>query len=183
MEQVPVVQCLAMHYLNEKGVRRVLPYNEDLVERVVFLLGRQKQRLASVENTNKTLAHVYKIEIERVEWMLTEYLQIRLEKIRENFYLEEENNLSVQEKEYRKAYLALKAEENVYIPEQDIPDRFKTQERQKRAKTEYAGIYVLEDLPDMKIDTEILTLTAGDFLIADISEIYEIVENLSVIIA
>ncbi|OAG31851.1 hypothetical protein NEDG_00326 [Nematocida displodere] len=177
MERASLLQSLAMHYLNERSTERMLPYNEDLVERVLFLLSRQKARLEAVRQASKVLEHIYRVEIERVEWLVTEYLLIRLEKLRSNFYLEEYANLSEAEQTYHQAYTRLNQDANIFISEEDIPDRVK-----KQPKPAYAGIYVLEDIPDAVIDNEPLSLSADDFLIANVRTISHLIDSMQVLI-
>lgn len=177
MERLSVVEYLAMRYLNERESVRLLPYDEDLVDRVVFLLERQKTRELQERNRNRIKEHIYKIEVDRIEWLLSEYLLIRLEKIRNNFYLTNLSILSPYEKEYHTAYIDLKEEVSQYTQLEDIPERHK-----RIVPAEIHGIYVLDDLQDILIDGELLTLAPGEFLIGDISLAEELVNELSVVL-
>ncbi|KAI5192355.1 hypothetical protein NEMIN01_1969 [Nematocida minor] len=177
MERLSVVEYLTMRYLNEREAKRLLPYDEDLVERVQFLLQRQKTRQQEEENKNRIKEHIYKIEIDRLEWMLTEYLLLRLEKIRNNFYIKNEQLLSEKEKEYYTAYILINKEEKIYTPLKDIPERHK-----EKNSTEVHGIYVLDTIQDIAIDGEMLSFSPGEFLIGDIAQAEELVNDLSVLL-
>jgi len=178
MEELPVVHYLVMVYLNERGTKEVLPYNNDLVERVLFLLERQKSILKRVESGNRPVQHIYKMEIERVEWLLSEYLILRLEKIRENMLnLENTRNLSDNEKTYLKEYVELKKEQEIWISAEDVPERLK-----HPSKVEYAGFFVFEAIPEVVISGDYFSFSSGDFIITDISSIYNLIEDSSVLI-
>lgn len=177
MDRLSVVEYLTMRYLNEREAKRLLPYDEDLVDRVQFLLQRQKARQQEETNRNRTKEHIYKIEIDRIEWLLSEYLMIRLEKIRNSFYVESESLLSPQEKEYFTEYVALNKKASVYVPQQDIPER-----HLEPSGCEIHGMYVLDKIEDMAIDGEVLSFTPGEFLIGDVSQAEDLVNDLSVLL-
>ncbi|OAG30728.1 hypothetical protein NEIG_00240 [Nematocida sp. ERTm5] len=178
MERLSVVEYLSMRYLNEREFQRLLPYDADIVERVKFLLQRQKDRQRKEIQRNRIKEHIYKIEIERIEWLLSEYLLIRLEKIRNNFYIKDESILSPHEKEYYRAYINLNKEVGTYVELEDIPERH----RNKEDSPEIHGVYVLDNLQDISIDGEILTLSPGEFLIGNISASEDLVNDLGILL-
>ncbi|KAI5181390.1 hypothetical protein NEOKW01_1584 [Nematocida sp. AWRm80] len=173
---IPVVQCLTMQYLNERGSKRMLPFNSDLVERVLYLIQRQNIQIEqSIKENNKIHEHIYKIEVDRIEWIVTEYLLIRLEKIRNNYYIDD-TLLSPEEQEYKDKYIDLQREEQILIEKEDIPGN------REETKTEYSGIYVLEDIPEILLGEDLLSLSSGDFIIADTSSMHTLVDSLSVVL-
>ncbi|KAH9385595.1 uncharacterized protein NEMAJ01_0491 [Nematocida major] len=177
MERLSVVECLQMRYLNERESKRILPYDEDLMGRAHFLLHRQKTREREEANRNRTKEHVYRIETERIEWLLTEYLLVRMEKIRSDFYKTDLHLLSEEEREYQQEYIRINTETELRLPEEEIPERHREEN-----SSEVHGIYVLDDLQDVVIDGEILTLSPGEFLIGDISTAEDLVNDLAVLL-
>lgn len=177
MNKLSVVEYLTMRYLNERETKRLLPYDKDLVDRVQFLLVRQKAREQEERTKNTTKEHIYKIEINRIEWILSEYLLIRLEKIRNNLYIKNSSLLSPQEEEYFNEYIILNRNASIYTPYKEIAERHLNQ-----PKPEIHGIYVLDRIEDVPVDREILSFSPGDFLIGDFSQAEYLINDLSVLI-
>lgn len=173
MERDSTIQQLALYYLNERSCHRILSYNRDLVERVLVLLSRQKRELESI--SCRMAVCIYQVEIDRIEWLLTEYLLIRLEKIRTYIHLDS-FLLSDQEKEYHQSYTELLAQSGIYIKKEDIPSRF------DRNAPNYSGIYFLEDVSNLSLEGEALSFSAGDFIIADVQCIFDLVDSLQVLL-
>ncbi|KAI5161715.1 hypothetical protein NEAUS03_1728 [Nematocida ausubeli] len=178
MERLSVVEYLAMRYLNERESKRLLPYDEDLMDRVKFLLHRQKKRQREEAQRNRIKEHIYKIEADRIEWLISEYLLMRLEKIRNDFYIEDLSLLSPYEKTYYQEYINLNKEAGTYTELEQIPARH----RHPKDPAEIHGVYILDDVQDVLIGEEILTLQAGEFLIGDIAGSQDLVNDLGVLL-
>jgi hypothetical protein len=150
-------------YLNEKNTRTLLRYNKEMFDGTAYLLALQRKERSKLEKEEsfdegrRAVVHMYSVEIERVEWVLKEYLLVRLEKIKNNFYLDDEELLSPGERAFYKKYVDLNKRYGVYQEgEKGLPE------------IEYGGLYVLEDLGRMVIDGELLDLRKGGFYIANI---------------
>ncbi|KAI5184903.1 hypothetical protein NEHOM01_0454 [Nematocida homosporus] len=155
--QMSVIAALATAYLNERGTRRLLKYNEDLVERVVVLL----ERVRESATTNRVQAGICRMSAERAEWLLTEWLLLRLEKIRSGAEVE---SMSPSEQIYAAKYAEL------------CPGAAEKRER------EFAGVYVLEDRPGASIGGEVMSVSAGDFLVTETASIQELIDEMAVIL-
>lgn len=173
MEENSAVQQMALHYLNERSCHRILLYNRDLIERVLALISRQKQKMESC--TCRIAFSIYQVEIDRVEWILTEYLLIRLEKIRRYVHIDT-SVLSEEEKEYHQAYIELQIQSGTYIEKEEVPSRL------CKTMPNYSGVYFLDGAHGLSLEGETLSFSAGDFAIADIQCIPELVDSMSVIL-
>lgn len=172
-----VIEALALHYLNERASESILPYNKDLIERVCSLIKSQKKRSECSKDRIET--YIYTMEVERIEWILTEYLQIRLEKLREDFYIPH-TLLSEGESKYHNEYCRLYSEEGLLVEYSLLPSRFTTQKN--NSKRNFSGIFFLEDALSIHIEEELHNFYSGDFLIADSQKLFELVKTFKVLL-
>ncbi len=77
------VQKLKRAWINETCAPEILPYEEDLVETIRNQLGQQEQSIAdaSTQENEQFMVNLYKMEVERVKYMLRCYLRVRLSKV------------------------------------------------------------------------------------------------------
>ncbi|KAI5170732.1 GINS complex subunit 4 [Nematocida sp. LUAm3] len=173
--QLPAIQALATHYLNERSCKDLLFYNKDLINRCLILLEIAKNKEAS--SVNRVNRSIHRAEIERVQWLLREYLVVRLEKIRGSFY-HSLDRLSEQELAYYTSYREIYREEDVLVPQEELPKRFQSPEQ----RTNYSGIFFLADAPGVTIDGEVHTFYRGDFIVADAMELSELLNQQSILL-
>lgn len=108
------VELLKQAVLNEKLSPEILPYNEDLVQRIRDKLSQQEGNVELLESDmqNEIRRVVYKMDILRVRYLLKSYLRARLSKIERFAGLvldtaELQTCLSPQEISYAQGYFVL----------------------------------------------------------------------------
>lgn len=172
-----MMERLLVLYLNEKNTRMLLPYGRELVHGICYLLEKQRLKLCSLKDAphGRVIEHAYKMEIDRVEWVLKEYLLRRLEKIRGNFYLQDQelSLLSGGERRFYAKYLELNRAHGVYMegPPSAGP-----------APAEYGGFYVLEDLGNHVMENEVVGMAKGDFYIGNLREVSGLLQSARILI-
>uniref|UniRef100_G3MKP4 DNA replication complex GINS protein SLD5 n=2 Tax=Amblyomma TaxID=6942 RepID=G3MKP4_AMBMU len=110
-----LVQRLEEAWLNESFSPELLPYQNDIVECVLDQLRYMKENLQGIGN-NGFRATMHKMEVERIQYVLTSYLKMRLGKIEKHgaFVLEQQERgeieaddlLSLEERRFARAYVA-----------------------------------------------------------------------------
>lgn len=110
-----VVQKLEEAWQNETFSPELLPYQNDIVECVRDQLRYMQENLLGVDKANFK-ATVHRMEVERIQYILTSYIKIRLEKIekhgayileqQESGQLDSDDLLSPDERRFARAYIA-----------------------------------------------------------------------------
>lgn len=150
-------------YINEKSTKRLLPYNEiaDEFSEIV------KNRNENLDNL-KIIRSLQELELQRLKYFVKEYILVRLEKIKSNIFLSEEL-MSDREKKFYKKYISLLNDQNVLTTESSI-------------EFEYVGFYCINGLKNIKIDGEVIEVSEGDFLVANLAEIIDYVISGNVVL-
>lgn len=174
-DSLPVLQMLVVHYLNERGTNRILRAHPEVVEQVLFLLEVQKEKMRAPD-TPVSHRHVYSIEVERTEWILAEYLNLRLKKLRNSYYAVETDLLTGEEREYLRAYLRLHEKSGILLEEEKIPSRL------LKKRPEHAGFYILSGETRLEVGTEEIAAEPGDFFIADISGFADLLADAKILL-
>ena len=95
-----IVQNLIECYVNEKSTKAILKYKKEVVDYFYQKLLEQKEKYKIfIAGKSNIIKSIYELEIERMEFLLREYLIIRLEKMKEDYYIDL-NLLSSQEVVY-----------------------------------------------------------------------------------
>lgn len=110
-----VVQKLEEAWQNETFSPELLPYQNDIVDCVRDQLRYMQENLLGVDKANFK-ATVHRMEVERIQYILTSYIKIRLEKIEkhgayileqhESGQLDSDDLLSPDERRFARAYIA-----------------------------------------------------------------------------
>ncbi|GMM27682.1 DNA replication protein [Martiniozyma asiatica (nom. inval.)] len=111
-------ELLRSAWIREQYVDDILPYEEDLIERILARVQTQLQYLelhSAMEEANKLQLVILETELERIQFLLRSYIRLRLLKIdRYAIYIQTEpvvlQNLSQTEAEYMKKHLELLSE-------------------------------------------------------------------------
>lgn len=152
------LEDLIAAYTNEKATDILLKYNHVVDEFNVML----KYQIVD-ESETQLVKTLKELETERIKFFVKEYILIRLEKLNKNIYIEEHLLSSLESRYYRK-HLNLLNEENIIVPE--MPEY-------NYSKCEYVGFRCLKDLENVKIDGEQTKIIAGDFLVANLDDVIE----------
>lgn len=95
-----IVQNLIECYVDEKSTKAILKYKKEVVDYFYQKLLEQKEKYKIfIAGKSNIIKSIYELEIERMEFLLREYLIIRLEKMKEDYYIDL-NLLSSQEVVY-----------------------------------------------------------------------------------
>ncbi|ELQ76138.1 putative alpha-helical protein, potentially involved in replication/repair, partial [Trachipleistophora hominis] len=108
---------------------------------------------------HKLLKSLYEQELERVKYILTDYLRVRLIKLQNNFYVNTEY-LS----EYEKVFY------------QKLVEKFKeydifTEQNEEYVDFECVGFIALVDIGKVIIDGNSVDVLAGDFFVAQLADV------------
>ena len=98
--------------VNERFSPELLPHQDDLVKRVQDMVDEQEQRTLGLGADESQTRLIYELEKERVMFVMTSYLRIRLLKLQKlSLYLEQNeearSNLSEDEQSFHTRYVAL----------------------------------------------------------------------------
>uniref|UniRef100_A0A131Z4K9 DNA replication complex GINS protein SLD5 n=1 Tax=Rhipicephalus appendiculatus TaxID=34631 RepID=A0A131Z4K9_RHIAP len=110
-----VVQKLEEAWLNETFAPELLPYQNDIVDCVLDQLRYMQENLQRIDKTDFK-ATMHKMEVERIQYILTSYLRTRLTKIEkhgayilrqlETGEIDSDELLSPYERKFARAYIA-----------------------------------------------------------------------------
>ncbi|XP_037286875.2 DNA replication complex GINS protein Sld5 isoform X1 [Rhipicephalus microplus] len=108
-----VVQKLEEAWMNETFAPELLPYQNDIVDCVLDQLKYMQENLQRIDNAD-FIATMHKLEIERIQYILTSYLRTRLTKIekhgayilRQLETVDSDELLSPYERKFARAYIA-----------------------------------------------------------------------------
>lgn len=145
-------------YRNEKNTRKLLPYREETVSHLRELIKSQEEYVGSLRE-HKLLKALYEQELERIKYVLTDYLKIRLMKLQKDFYVDSE---------YLSEY------ERVFY--QKLVEKFKEYDVFVEQKEEYndyecVGFIALVDIGNIVIDGNRVDVLAGDFFVAQLADV------------
>lgn len=101
-------------WLNEKSAPEILPYQGEMVELMLGQIAHMEENLQNVNNKNDFRFITHKMELERIRYIIVNYLRCRLQKIEEysQHIINEETarsdsdkRLSIEEFQFAKDYL------------------------------------------------------------------------------
>ena len=155
-----IVQNLIECYVNEKSSKAILKYKKEVVDYFYQKLLEQKEKYKIfIAGKSNIIKSIYELEIERMEFLLREYLIIRLEKMKEDYYIDL-NLLSSQEVVY-------------YTRLQKIAP-FKNK---KNDKIEVIGFLCKKDLGNVILDDENVEMCKDDFFVGPLNDVYDLIIN------
>ncbi|KAG5859266.1 GINS Sld5 subunit domain-containing protein [Encephalitozoon hellem] len=164
----PTLNDLILAYRNEKAAKRLLPYASRPVE---YFLDAISRRIEEVKSLGKTIArNIYELELERVKFFIKEYIQVRLKKLSTNLYLDK-SLLSEREVSFYDKYIDLLKGRDIYIAEQKFPKR-----------NEFVGFYCCSDINGVMIDGELLEMFKGDFFVAPLDDVMDLLRRNEIIL-
>lgn len=159
---------LISSYQNEKCTESLLPYNQTCVDHFLNLIAEQVKLIDLLETS--VVKNIYELEVERVKYFIKEYIQTRLKKLHSNLYLDR-SLLSKGELQLYKNYIEVLKERDIYVEE--VPGQ---------KGNEFVGFYCLVDINSIKIDGDVLEMFKGDFFIAPLYDVIELLKRNEIIL-
>lgn len=164
----PTLTDLILAYQNEKSTRRLLPYASRPVDHFLAIVSKRTESIGKLDRS--VVKNIYELEAERVKFLLKEYIQTRLRKISADLYVDK-TLLSGRESIFYESYLGLLKERDVYV------------EKQRLNKTnEFVGFYCLVDVYGVMIDGEPLEMLKGDFFVAPLDDVADLVKKNEIVL-
>lgn len=139
-------------YNNEKSTKKLLKY-DPIVDEFNLRISQSDNKSVSSEISRA----IEEIEIERIKYFIKEYILTRIDKLRQDFFLDVEM-MSESEKLYYSQYLELCKQSNIYVDQQS-------------KDVEIIGFVAKRELDGVKIDDEIVKIYNGDFFVANYEDI------------
>ncbi|AFN83421.1 hypothetical protein EROM_071700 [Encephalitozoon romaleae SJ-2008] len=165
---LPTLNDLILAYQNEKSAKRLLPYASCPMKHFLDVVSR---RAGDMKALGKTIVrNVYELELERVKFFIKEYIRVRLKKLSTNLYVDR-SFLSERETIFYEKYIGLLKERDIYVPEQKFCK-----------KNEFIGFYCCVDVDGIMIDGELLEVFKGDFFVAPLSDVMDLLKRNEIIL-
>lgn len=160
---MPNIEKLIQAYINEKSTSKLLHY-ESVVDDFNTLLRYHRN-----ESENKITQTIEEIERERIGYFIKEYILVRFEKIKSNFFLDR-NLMSLNEKKFFDSYIEIMKKSEIYVdsPSNDI---------------DIVGFIAQEKIDGIKIDDQIVEVFAGDFFVGNYDDVKNYIKDGSVFLA
>lgn len=168
-----VLQMIERAWLNEKFSPEILPHQMDYVDCLLEQIKGMEGNLAKLSKNDPKL-DLYKLELERIKFMVTSYLRTRLQKI-ECFYvsvLEQEANRSVENAYLSPAELKFAQEFNRNVDNhfetilRHMPERFNQLDTKKKVIEPNLNSFVF-----LKCNTNIDSVIIRNLLVGQEEEI------------
>lgn len=150
-----VIEKLILAYTNEKCTITLLPYNTIVDDFNRIVMGKTR--------ISKNLSDIEELELQRIKYFIKEYILCRFDKITKNYYLDI-NLMSDSEKIFYVKFLELHKKFEVYQENQNDSESIR--------ENEFVGFIANRNIPDVKIDKEVVEVFEGDVFIASLEDVY-----------
>lgn len=155
------LEKLIQVYTNEKATFKLLQYNR-IVDDFNEVLKHH------IPNSNSLLNTFEEIELERIKYFVKEYILTRLDKIRDNLFVDDKL-MSYEERLFKNQYKEMLINANIFA---DKPSK----------EYEIVGFIAQKKLEAVKIDGQIVEILPGDFFVANFDEIINYLEDDSAVL-
>lgn len=152
--------------MNEKACRSLLPYESEVVE---FFYNKIEQHRVNVTSDIKIVKSIIELDIERVEYLLKEYILCRLHKLENNFFIDT-SLLSSGEREFYEKYKKLFQEEDILDNEIEI----------KKHEDEVVGFICKDQALNIILDGEHIEIFQGDFFVTEMKNVFDLIKSKSI---
>lgn len=154
------IQEIIFLYSNEKATWNLLPYSSSVELFLKWINGNT----CVIENyKNRILFEIAELEKNRIMYFVHEYLAIRLDKIRTNFFIEQAN-MSQNEKEFYEEHILLLKE-------------FKLNEIKQHNSIEFVGCYFHKKISNLELSSDFHEINTGEFILVDFRRIKNLLEG------
>lgn len=147
-------------YSNEKATSTLLEYKY-IVDEVRRWLEEKEEEDSVFENT--VLKELVEIEHNRIKYYVNEYLALRFDKIRKNFFVDQKC-LSMEEIEVRRKYFEILSNRNI------------TKEH-RQEDIEFVGCYFNKKAQSFILDGEVQEINSGEFIVTKIEAVREYLDK------
>lgn len=147
-------------YSNEKATNSLLEYKY-IVDEVRRWLEEKEGEDSVFENT--VLKELVEIEQNRIKYYVNEYLALRFDKIRKNFFVDQKC-LSMEEIEVRRKYFEILSTRNI------------TKEH-KQEDIEFVGCYFNKKAQNFYIDGEVQEINSGEFIVTKLEGVRDYLDK------
>ncbi|KAF9764980.1 DNA replication complex GINS protein sld5 [Nosema granulosis] len=159
------IQDLIEIFINEKSCKSFLPFEYEVVDYFYKRILNQREKLESCTEP-KIVKSIMELDIDRVEYLLKEYILIRLNKLKTNFFVDS-SLLSDGEKDFYFNYLKL-------FQEEDILDN---EIESKKHEEEVVGFVCKAKSINIILDGEHIEIFQGDFFVTEIKNIFDLIKS------
>lgn len=154
------LQRLVEIYVNEKSTKSFLNYKKEVVD---FFYEKLLKQIENVKNMSSNELNIvkctYELEIERIEYLLKEYLTLRINKLKLHSTIDNEL-LSASEKDY---YDILK-EQMIYKNKRD-------------ESFDIVGFICKKDIGSVLLDEETVEMYKDDFYVGPFSDVRDLLDK------
>lgn len=152
---------LITQYQNEKNTEEILPYSSEIVDFYEKAIPSLTSHMNSLTNT--IVKSIIEQELERVKYFLKEYLMIRAKKIFLRMKIKTEF-LSEKENLFHQKMVDLYKNEGIFVDEKSV-------------SSEVVGFISNISNKNILLDNKEVELKEGDFYIANIQDVLELLYN------
>lgn len=162
------IQDLIESVVNEKSCNSLLPYDRETFDYFYSKLQEYKNK-EDQSNESKLIVSVKELDLDRIEYLLKEYLLCRLNKLKHNFFIDT-SLLSEAELKFYDAYIKIFQEEDILDKEIET----------ERFQNEVVGFICKAKSINLLLDGEQIEVFKGDFFVTEIKNIFRFIKNKSV---
>lgn len=159
-----IVDELILAYINERNTATLLPYNNEVIRNMQRILSNQKTIITQQPPKVRIL---YEAEYERVSFFATQYLKLRLNKLKDGHY--KLNQLSEMETRFNERFIELTRKYDFFHEQED-------------KRVEYVCFMVVIDGKSIIIEDNRVDMKYGDIFITEYSDIQEMLVNNEIIL-
>ncbi|KAK6090980.1 hypothetical protein P3W45_000225 [Vairimorpha bombi] len=152
------IQDLIECFMNEKNTNVFLRYRKDVIDYFYKKLVDQKINLDKF-STNKVITSLYELEIERVEYMIKEYLMTRVEKMKHDMNINTDLLSDNEKIFYRKLQNKM------------------TYKICRDNEVDVVGFICKKDLGFVMLDGESVEMYQDDFFVGPMKDVYDLVNK------
>ncbi|ADM11934.1 uncharacterized protein Eint_071750 [Encephalitozoon intestinalis ATCC 50506] len=164
----PTLNDLILAYQNEKSAKRLLPYASQVMNYFLDAVSRRTEGMKSLDKS--ILKNIYELELERIKFFAKEYVKVRLKKLVTNLY-EDRSFLSPREAVFYEKYISLLKKRDIYVTEKKF---YQTHE--------FVGFYCCADIHGIVIDGEMVEMFKGDFFVAPLDDVMDLLKKNEIIL-
>jgi DNA replication initiation complex subunit (GINS family) len=159
------IQDLIEIFTNEKSCKSLLPFENQIVNYFYNKLEEHRENLSQMKEDN-IIKSIVELDIDRVEYMIKEYLLCRLNKLKKNFFIDM-TLLSEGEKVFYSKYKKI-------FEEEDILDKDITSIPHEN---EVVGFICKDKSINIILDGEHLDIFQGDFFVTNIKNVFHLIKH------
>eukprot|EP00939_MAST-03C_sp_MAST-3C-sp1_P000100 g100.t1 len=184
-EGTRLVARLKVLLVNEKIAPEVLPFERDVVDSLKNRIERQQTMIDDADDQSEAV--IYQMDLDRIKYMLTDYLRVRLKKIQKYVFhitssREFSARLSEAEFAFAKKYLDIVGDHFQKSALQHIPERYQNLKESESSipipdLNTFVFCEIEEDIGAVDIDDSTPTFSRGDTYIVRYGDVKEFIAD------